>query len=79
MSMHSVTVDEANGHLAELIELVEKGDEVVITHHNQAKVRLIVCSNKKLSRIAGLHQNAIKMNDDFNEPLNEDFWMGQEH
>ncbi|PHS14742.1 MAG: toxin-antitoxin (TA) system antitoxin [Kangiella sp.] len=77
MSVHSVTVDEANGHLAELIELVEKGEEVVITHRNQARIKLVACPSKSKSRVAGLHQNAIKMSDDFNESLGDDFWMGQ--
>ena len=41
MSTKIVTVQEAEGHLLELIGLVEKGEEVVITHDDQPKVKLV--------------------------------------
>ena len=76
MSIHEITVDEADGHLADLIKLVENGQEVVITQSNQAKIKLVACPVKKSSRVAGLHENAIQMKEDFNEPLDDNFWIG---
>ena len=41
MATKIVTVQEAKGHLLELIGLVEQGEEVVIVHNDQAKVKLV--------------------------------------
>jgi antitoxin (DNA-binding transcriptional repressor) of toxin-antitoxin stability system len=41
MSTKLVTVQEAEGHLLELIALVEQGEEVVITYDDQPKVKLV--------------------------------------
>ena len=35
------TAQEAEGHLLELIALVEQGEEVVITYDDQPKVKLV--------------------------------------
>lgn len=36
-----VPVSEAKGRLTELVRLVEAGDEVILTRHGQAAVRLV--------------------------------------
>lgn len=36
-----VPVSEAQGRLTELVRLVEAGDEVILTRHGQAAVRLV--------------------------------------
>jgi len=41
MSAKIVTVQEAEGHLLELIALVEKGEEIIIAHSNQPKGKLV--------------------------------------
>ncbi len=35
-------------------------------------------NSSNLPRTAGLHQGEIWMSDDFNEPLPDEFWLGEE-
>jgi len=78
MSTHKMSIDEVEGNLAELIALVQKGDEVVFSEKNQPVVKLVICENNKGKRIAGLHQGQVHMSDDFNDPLDDGYWMGKQ-
>jgi len=77
MSIHTVNIDEAQKNLAELIELVKNGEEVVIARKNLPQVKLVVCNNPVSKRVAGLHQGKVHLSDDFNQPLDENFWVGE--
>ena len=39
--MHTVSIAEAKAHLSELIERVEKGEEILITKRGKPVVRLV--------------------------------------
>jgi antitoxin (DNA-binding transcriptional repressor) of toxin-antitoxin stability system len=65
MSTKTVTVQETEVHLLELIALVEQGEEVVITHDDQPKVK----------RMFGQHRGQVWMSPDFDDPLPDDFWL----
>ncbi|HFB66706.1 MAG TPA: type II toxin-antitoxin system prevent-host-death family antitoxin [Aeromonadales bacterium] len=76
--MHKLSIDEVEGNLAKLIALVQKGDEVVFSEKNQPVVKLVICENIKGRRVAGLHQGEVHMSEDFDEPLDESYWMGEQ-
>lgn len=48
-----VTIHEAKNHLAELIEAVERGEEVVIARHDKPVVRLVMEPPVKPKRTLG--------------------------
>ncbi len=50
------------------------GDEVVIERGDGAAVRLVPVLKK---RVAGLRPGAIIMSDDFDDPLPDSFWFGE--
>jgi antitoxin (DNA-binding transcriptional repressor) of toxin-antitoxin stability system len=75
MSTKMVTVQEAEGHLLELIGLVEKGEEVVITHDDQPKVKLVPIAEPPQKRVFGQHRGQVWMSHDFDDPLSDDFWL----
>ena len=75
MAPKIVTVQEAAGHLLELIDLAEKGEEVVIAHDNQPKVKLVPIGRAPKKRAFGQHRGKIWMSPDFDEPLPEAFWL----
>jgi antitoxin (DNA-binding transcriptional repressor) of toxin-antitoxin stability system len=75
MSTKIVTVQEAEGHLLELIGLVEKGEEVVITHDDQPKVKLVPIVEPPQKRVFGQHRGQVSMSPDFDDPLPDDFWF----
>jgi antitoxin (DNA-binding transcriptional repressor) of toxin-antitoxin stability system len=76
MSTKIVTVQEVKDHLLELIGLVEKGEEVVITHDDQPKVKLVPIVKPPQKRVFGQHRGQVWMSPDFDDPLPDDFWLG---
>jgi antitoxin (DNA-binding transcriptional repressor) of toxin-antitoxin stability system len=68
MSTKIVTVQEAEGHLLELIGLVEQGEEVVITYDDQPKVKLVPIVKPPQKRVFGQHRGQVWMSPDFDEP-----------
>jgi prevent-host-death family protein len=75
MSTKIVTVQEAEGHLLELIGLVEQGEEVVITQDDQPKVKLVPISKPPQTRVFGQHRGQVWMSPDFDDPLPDDFGL----
>jgi antitoxin (DNA-binding transcriptional repressor) of toxin-antitoxin stability system len=76
MSTKIVTVQEAEGHLLELIALVEQGEEVVITYDDQPKVKLVPLVKPRQNRWFGQHRGQLWMSPDFDDRLPDDFWLG---
>lgn len=79
MRSHTVSIEEAEGHLAELFALVQKGEDVVISQNDKLSIKLVICgapSSEK--RVPGLHKGAFRISDDFNDPLDESVWVGQD-
>jgi antitoxin (DNA-binding transcriptional repressor) of toxin-antitoxin stability system len=75
MSPKIVTVEEAEVRLLELIGLVEQGEEVVIAHGDQPKVKLVPVGQTPKKRVFGQHRGKIRMSPDFDAPLPDDFWL----
>ena len=59
MATKIVTVQEAGGHLLELISLAEQGEEVVIVHNDQAKVKLVPLGQPPQKRVFGQHRGKV--------------------
>ncbi len=75
MSPKIVTVEEAEARLLELIGLAEQGEEVVIAHEDQPKVKLVPVGQAPKKRIFGQHRGKIRMRPDFDDPLPDTFWL----
>ncbi len=76
MSTRTLSVQEAQERLAELIGLAQQGDEIVIARDDRAKVKLVPILPKAIKRVFGQHRGKIHMGEDFDAPLPEDFWLG---
>jgi prevent-host-death family protein len=70
--MHTVELKEAAGRLAELIDEVASGEEVVITREDGATFKIISVTPLPPSPTFGSAKGRVKMTEDFDEPL-EDF------
>lgn len=79
MQTKSVSIEEAAAHLANLLAIAANEKiEIIITKDDKPLGRLLPLANDDIKRGAGLHRGKIKMSDDFNEPLSDDFWLGKE-
>ena len=75
----TVSVDEAQNKLQDLVAQALAGDEVIITERGTPVARLVpVVAHSKKQRVAGLNRGAISTSEDFDEPLPDEFWLGQE-
>jgi antitoxin (DNA-binding transcriptional repressor) of toxin-antitoxin stability system len=70
-----VTVQQAEAHLLELIALVEKGEEVVITCNDQPRAKLVPIVHAAHKRMFGQHRGQVWISPDFDDPLPDDFWL----
>ncbi len=77
MPTKTVDVREAQMSLKELLSLVVEGTEIVLTEGSTPLARLVPIASPTTPRIAGLHTGAIWTSDDFDEPLPEEFWIGE--
>jgi prevent-host-death family protein len=70
--MYTVGLKEAAGRLAELIDAVASGEEVVITRDDGATFKIIPVTLMPPFPKFGSAKGRVKMREDFDEPL-EDF------
>jgi prevent-host-death family protein len=76
MSTTTVDVQEAQTHLSELLSLAKQGNEIIIVEGGTPLARLVPFASQNRPRVAGLHQGAMEMRADFNDPLPDEFWLG---
>ena len=70
--MYQVNIHEAKTNLSKLIKKVVSGEEVVIAKGNKPLVKMVLLNGKKPKRTLGSAKGALKVSEDFDEPL-EDF------
>jgi len=61
----------------DVVSLVRTGAEIVLTDASIPFARMIPVSSPPSARTPGLHAGVIHTSDDFDEPLPDEFWMGQ--
>ena len=75
----TVSVDEAQDKLPDLLAQALAGNEVIITEHGTPVARLVpVVTHAKRKRVAGLNRGTIWTSEDFDQPLTDEFWLDQE-
>lgn len=78
MTTQTVTLQEAQTRLAELLTLAQTGNEIIIAEGNKPLARLVpIATPKRKRRIAGLQRGKIWVSDDFDAPLPDEFWTGE--
>lgn len=76
MSIRTVNIHEAKTHLSELLALVLAGEEVVIAKANKPVARLVPLVSLRKPRVFGQHRGEFRISHDFDEPLADQFWLG---
>jgi antitoxin (DNA-binding transcriptional repressor) of toxin-antitoxin stability system len=76
--MITVNIHEKDTHLDELLRLLETTKEILLTDENTPIARLISVEPTLPSRIPGLGIGTIWVSDDFDDPLPDEFWLGEE-
>ena len=81
---HTISVEEVQQQFTQWLALASQGAEVVITERDKPVARLVSAAEAAPAavpqkRIAGLNRGAIWVSDDFDEPLPDSFWLGEEN
>jgi len=77
--METKTIDlQVHPSLDDLLSVVATGADVVLTENSEPLARLTSLKTTAKPRTAGLHAGAIQMSEDFDEPLPDSFWLGEE-
>lgn len=74
----TIELEEAKIKLNKLLTLALEGNEIIISDAGNPVVRLVPVPVARKKRVAGLNRGQIKMRADFDEPLPDTFWMGEE-
>jgi antitoxin (DNA-binding transcriptional repressor) of toxin-antitoxin stability system len=72
MTLKTVDVNKTRKSLKRLLSMVSAGTEIIITEGDNPIARLIPAG----IRVAGLHTGSIWTSKDFDEPLPDEFWVG---
>ena len=76
VSSKNITLQDAENHLNELLELVDQGEEIIITKDNKPCAKLVAIPSAKKPRTFGQHKGKAWMSEDFNAPLPDKLWLG---
>jgi prevent-host-death family protein len=74
-----VNMHEAKTTLSQLVEMVERGEEVVIARAGTPVAKLVPVVEVKKPRVLGALKGKIWMSDDFDAPMSEEelaLWEG---
>lgn len=74
MLAKTIDVRSERPDLENLLSLIAEGAEVILTDGDTPLARLVPIGK----RVAGLHAGAIWTSEDFDEPLPEEFWTGNQ-
>lgn len=72
--MTVVNVQEAKTQLSRLLTLVEAGEEVVISRYGKEVARLVRAAPPAHRRRPGTWRDSLRIADDFNEEIGEDWF-----
>jgi antitoxin (DNA-binding transcriptional repressor) of toxin-antitoxin stability system len=61
-----------------LIAMLDKNTEVILTDGETPVARVLPVETPRRKRVAGLNRGAMKMHEDFDDPLPDEFWLGNE-
>jgi antitoxin (DNA-binding transcriptional repressor) of toxin-antitoxin stability system len=83
MSGKTVSTEEAQAQLKNLLDLVRDGDEVLISEDEKVFARLAPVKEEvkeeKKRRTPGLHRGVVKyISPDFDDPVDESFLLGED-
>ncbi|MEE8057873.1 MAG: hypothetical protein V3T17_08565 [Pseudomonadales bacterium] len=77
--MHHISVNEAEGQLAELVKLASQGEEVAIRCANGSVIKLIVEKPPMVGqprRFGWYDGQPFTTSEDFDDALPDHFWLG---
>ena len=78
----TIDISEAQAQLAELLDKLRDGIEIIIAQGSKPIARLSAITpqtapEEQEKRVGNLNPGSIWISDDFDEPLPDEFWLGK--
>jgi antitoxin (DNA-binding transcriptional repressor) of toxin-antitoxin stability system len=64
--------------IKDVVSSLEQDTELILTDNGQPVARVLPVKKLTRKQLAGLFPGAMVMHDDFDEPLPDSFWLGDE-
>lgn len=77
MPLIQIDVNDLPAQLTNVVAQAEAGDEVVVTQNGTPMAKLSPIAVAKQPRVFGLHPGSMVMAPDFDDPLPDEFWLGE--
>ena len=74
MKIKTVDIQEVEERLRELFEEAAGGEEILVSSEGKVVARIVPPGQ----RTPGLHQGQVRTTEDFDEPLDPNFWLGEQ-
>lgn len=79
MFAKQIDLEKKETTVEELLALVQDGGEVILMKGDTPVARILPMEDApKKERVLGMHPNSIWVSDDFDEPLPDEFWLGED-
>jgi antitoxin (DNA-binding transcriptional repressor) of toxin-antitoxin stability system len=78
MVMKTVTKQDIYSDLDGVVALLKEGTEIILVENDKPVIRLALVDEKPRGRTPGLLPGSMQTTDDFDEPLPDEFWLGQD-
>jgi antitoxin (DNA-binding transcriptional repressor) of toxin-antitoxin stability system len=78
MVTKTIDVRDKKITVQELIAQVREGVEIILAEGDQPVARLLPVLSPDSPRQAGLFEGSIWTSDDFDDPLPDEFWLGED-
>lgn len=75
MMTKTVTVQDMQQRLTELLTMASNGNTILILKDQIPFAQLTGIGSKPKKRIAGLNRGTIRVSNDFDAPLPDEFWL----
>ena len=72
----TIDIREFAGRMSEALERAANGEDVILADGDVPKVRLVPCPVRK-PRIPGLNPGAFQPAPNFDDPMPDEFWLGE--
>lgn len=76
--LKTIDIDRGEFSLSEMIRLIKEGTEVLLLEKETPLARLTPVDSTEPARVPGLFAGQIWISDDFDEPLPDSFWLGED-
>lgn len=77
----TTTIDINEAQIFQLVELAKAGQEVILAQDDKPLLRVTAIEAETPApkqRIGNLHKGLVDISEDFDEPLPDSFWLGEE-